>query len=216
MAVSRGFIQVLGANITTVSCHILNCVNAHDHILASLKDYETKLLISVSPTQKTIRSSKYLHFLNIFIDRYNPHSSVKIWTCRYYQCLPNANQTQSDIFPGTLLQDKFKIIELLQNSPNSSFLLLSVMTQEAKQFSSAAALISTPPRLSLRLDRSVASHYFILWRHSVEICFSSRRSGHMLLNLTGRLALPSEIKNAFHSLEHVQKYSNSVWYIIET
>jgi hypothetical protein len=50
------------------------------------------------------------------------------------ESLPNANQTQSDIFPGTLLQDKFKIIELLQNSPNSSCLLLSVMTQEAEQF----------------------------------------------------------------------------------
>jgi len=108
------------------------------------------------------------------------------------ESLPNANETPNDIFPGTLLQDKFKIIELLQNSSNSSRLLLSVMMQEAKQFSSAAALISTPPRLSLKLDRSVVSHYFILMWHSVEICFLSRGSGHMLLNLTGRLALPSE------------------------
>jgi hypothetical protein len=69
--VSCGFIQVLGANITIVSCF----VNAHDHILASLKEYEIKLLKSVSPTQKAIRSSKYLHFLNIFIDRNNRHSS---------------------------------------------------------------------------------------------------------------------------------------------
>lgn len=55
--VSRGFIQFLGANIKFVSCHILYFVNAHDHILASLKEYEIKLLISVSPKQKTIRSS---------------------------------------------------------------------------------------------------------------------------------------------------------------
>jgi ATP/ADP translocase len=76
--VSRGFIQVLGAIITTVTCHILNFVKAHDHILATLKEYEIKLLISVSQTQKTIRSSKYLHFLNIFIDCYNRHSSVQM------------------------------------------------------------------------------------------------------------------------------------------
>lgn len=110
------------------------------------------------------------------------------------ESLPHANETQSDIFPSTLLQNKFKIIELLQNSASSSCLLLSVMTQEAKEFSSTAALISAPLRLSLKLERSVASHYFILSRHSVKICFSSRRSGHMFLNLTGRLALPSEIQ----------------------
>jgi hypothetical protein len=110
------------------------------------------------------------------------------------ESLPNANQTHSDIFSGTLLQDTFKIIELLQNSPNFTRLLLSVMTQEAKQFSSAAALISTPPRLSLKLDRSVASHYFILSRHSVR--FVSRPAGRVTcsLNLTGSFALPSEIQ----------------------
>lgn len=110
------------------------------------------------------------------------------------ESLPNANQTPSDILPGTLLQDKFKIIELLLNSPNYPRLLLSLMMQEAKQFSSAAAVTSTPLRLSLKLDRSVASHYFILSWHSVEICFLSRTSGHVLLTLTGRLALPSEIQ----------------------
>jgi hypothetical protein len=110
------------------------------------------------------------------------------------ESLPNANKTYSDIFSGTLLQDTFKIIELLQNSTNSSRLVLSVMTQEAKQFSSAAALISTPSRLSLKLDKSVASHYFILSRHSVR--FVSRPAGRVTcsLNQTGRLALPSEIQ----------------------
>jgi hypothetical protein len=93
------------------------------------------------------------------------------------ESVPNANQTQSDIFPGTLLQDKFKIIELLQNSPNSSFLLLSVMTQEAKEFSSAAALISTPPRLSLKLDRSVASHYS--YSGDIVLRFVSRPTGRV-------------------------------------
>jgi hypothetical protein len=78
VATSRGFIRVLGANILTVSCHILNCLNVHYHILASLKPYEIKLLISVAPTQKIIRRSKYLHFLNIFINRYNRHNSIQI------------------------------------------------------------------------------------------------------------------------------------------
>jgi hypothetical protein len=185
VAVYRGFIQVLGANITTVSCHILNCVNAHDHILASLKEYEIKLLISVAPTQKTTRSSKNICTASTFSSTGITHIRVAQYRSELVgitnamtktESLPNANQTKSDIFPGTLLQDKFKIIELLQNSPNSLCLLLSVMTQEAKyEFSSAAALISTPPRLSLKLDRSVASHYFILSRHSVESCFQSRK-----------------------------------------
>jgi hypothetical protein len=78
VAASRCLIRVLGANITTVSCRILNCVSDHDHILASLKPYAIKLLISVAPTQKIIRRSKYLHFLNIFINPYNRHSSVQI------------------------------------------------------------------------------------------------------------------------------------------
>ena len=43
MAASSGFIQVLGTKITTVSCHILKCLNAHDHILASLKEHEINL-----------------------------------------------------------------------------------------------------------------------------------------------------------------------------
>lgn len=132
------------------------------------------------------------------------------------ESLPNSNETPNDIFLGTLLQDKFKIIELLQNSPNSSRLLLSVMMQEAKQFSSAAALNSTPPGLSLKLDRSVVSHYFILTRHSVEICFSSRGSGHMLLNLLEDSYCQVKNRKAFHSLLHVQNDPNSVRYKIET
>ena len=141
-------------------------------------------MISVAPTQKTIRSSKYLYFLTF--------SSTGITDIVQYRSelvgitndttktgsLPNVNQTQSDIIPGTLLQDKFKIIELLQNSPNSSCLLLSVMTQEAKQFSSAAAIISTPPRLSLKLDRSVASHY-ISYSRDVVLRFVSRPAGRV-------------------------------------
>jgi hypothetical protein len=98
------------------------------------------------------------------------------------------------------------LYEHLCNSPNSSCLSLWVMTHERAPSSSAAPLISTLRRLSVKTDSSVASHYCILSRHGVEICSHPQDISYAQSFEMNDVALPTEIQKRVSFLAMYQHH----------
>jgi hypothetical protein len=74
-----------------------------------------------------------------------------------------------------------------------------------EQFSTAAPLISTLRRLSVKTDSSVPSHYCIISRHGVEICSQPQDISHAQSFWTNDVALPTETQKGISFLAMCQQ-----------